>query len=173
MKLLDIITNRRSVRRYTDQEVEQKKIDYIMECVRLAPSAVNHQPWKFYVVRSEQKRAGILDLYPANWFKFNPTPVYIVACAVTGEAWVRKEDGKNHADIDVALAFEHIVLAAEEQGLGTCWMCAFDVAGMKKLLDLPEGMEPVAMTPLGYPSPKMAETPRTTRKPIEGIVEEV
>lgn len=173
MKLLDIIRNRRSVRRYTGQEVEQEKLDYIMECARLAPSAANRQPWKYYVVKSEQKRAAILDLYPANWFKFNPTPVYIVACAVPGEAWVRKEDDKNHADIDVALAFEHIVLAAEEQGLGTCWMCAFDVAGMKKLLDLPDGIEPVAMTPLGYASPKAAEAPGTERKPMAEIVEVV
>ena len=91
----------------------------------------------------------------------------IAACGVPVENWVRKQDGKNYNDVDVAIVMDHLILAAADLGLGTCWIAAFDPAAARELLELPEGVEPVAFTPLGHP----ADTPRQkTRKKSDELV---
>jgi nitroreductase len=155
--LIDLAKERYSCRDYQDKSVEQEKIDYIMECVRLAPSAVNKQPWKFYLVKDEAEKAMLRECYSRDWF--NSAPMYIVACVNHGEEWVRKEDGKPHGDIDVAIAVEHLCLAATEQGLATCWVCNFKAGRCKELFAFAEGEEPVVLIPIGYaadePKPKV------------------
>ena len=162
MQLYDLISSRRSVRKYKKDAVDNEILRRIMEAARLAPSACNLQPWRFYVVRDAALRGAILDrqVWAAS------APVIIVACAVPDEAWGRKDE-KNHSDIDLAIAFEHIVLAATAEGLGTCWICSFDVDKAAAELDLPAGVVPVAITPLGYPN----ETPESRgRKDMNDIV---
>lgn len=110
MDFLQLTQLRHSVRHYATRPVEPEKIDYILECARLAPSAVNKQPWRFILVRSEEARAKVQRCYPREWFA--EAPLYIIICAVETEAWVRPCDSKNHADIDAAIATEHICLAA-------------------------------------------------------------
>ncbi len=162
MQIYDLISSRRSVRKYKKDAVDNEILQRIMEAARLAPSACNLQPWRFYVVRDSALRGQLLDRQ--SWAV--AAPVLIVACSVPGEAWVRKDE-KNHADIDVAIAFEHIVLAATAEGLGTCWICSFDVEKAAKALNLPAGVVPVAITPLGYPD----EKPETRgRKDTDDIV---
>ena len=168
MNLLELIKSRYSVRSYTDQPVEEEKLNYIMECVRLAPSAVNFQPWKFYIVQSDEAKAKMHQCYSREWF--TTAPLYIIACADHTQSWKRRHDGKDHADVDVSIAVEHICLAATEQGLGTCWVCAFDPAICKTLFELPEHIEPVALIPLGYPADEAKEK---NRKAMEEIVEEI
>ena len=109
MNLLELVNNRYSCRDYQARSVEKEKLDYIMECVRLAPSAVNKQPWKFRIVRSQEGRAKLQSCYSRPWF--NEAPLYILASLLHEEEWVR-EDGKAHGNIDVAIAVEHLCLAA-------------------------------------------------------------
>ena len=136
---------------------------YIEECMRLAPSAVNRQPWKFRVVRSEEGREKLQACYQRPWF--SEAPLYVLASLLHEEEWVRA-DGKPHGNIDVAIAVEHLCLAATEQGLGSCWVCNFDAKRCHELFQMPDEEEPVVIIPIGYPA---AETPPKTRKPSQDV----
>ncbi len=149
MKLFDLIQNRYSCRSYLDKPVEEEKIAYIKECMRFAPSAVNRQPWQFRIVRSQEGRAKLQACYDRPWF--NEAPVYVLASLLHEQEWVRA-DGKPHGNIDVAIAVEHLCLAATEQGLGTCWVCNFDAKRCHQLFQMPETEEPVVIIPIGYPA---------------------
>lgn len=138
-----------SLRNYdATRTVEPEKIDYILSCVRLAPSAVNLQPYRFLVISNKALLAKIAQCYHRDWFA--AAPVCIVACANHAEAWHRQNDGKDHADIDTAIAIDHLTLAAAEQGVGTCWVCNFDARQCAEILGLSAEFEPVALIPLGY-----------------------
>lgn len=161
---------RHSVRAYKKEiNVEDVKLKYILDCIRLAPSAVNFQPWKFLILKSEEAKEKVYPCYDRSWLR--EAPVIIVCCADHAQSWKRRNDGKDHADIDVAIATEHLCLAAAEQGLGTCWVCNFDAAGVSKAFDLTDNLEPMALVPLGYPADDDAE--RKPRKPLEEITEEL
>lgn len=169
--LQTLLENRWSVRAYdTARAVEPEKLAYILECARLAPSAVNRQPWRFIVVRSAAKRRELQACYDRPWFA--EAPLYIVVCADTGASWKRPCDGRDHADVDAAIAAEHICLAAAEQGLGTCWVCNFDREGCEAMLGLPAAIRPVAIFPIGYAAPGSA-APEKSRKPAESLVTEI
>ena len=147
MNFLELVKERYSCRGYQDEPVEQEKLDYIMECVRFAPSAVNKQPWKFRIVRSEEDKKKLQQCYTREWF--NTAPLYIVAYILHDEEWVRA-DGKAHGNIDIAIAVEHLCLAATEQGLDTCWVCNFDVEKYRQLFPTPNSEEPAVIIPIGY-----------------------
>ena len=164
MKLLDLIKERYSCRNYQATSVEQDKLDYIMECVRFAPSAVNKQPWLFHIVSDEEDKAKLTQCYRRDWLK--TAPMYIIASILHDEEWVRF-DGKQHGDIDIAIAVEHLCLAATEQGLATCWVCNFDAKLCKELFNLPENEEPAVIIPLGYAADEMKPK---SRKAIDAIV---
>lgn len=164
MDFYQVLKARRSVRKYKSTPVESDKLERILEAVRIAPSAANRQPWHFIVITDEAVRRSLTKAYPRDWFA--AAPVVICACAEPDEAWVRM-DKKNYADVDVTIAFEHLVLAAAAEGLGTCWIAAFDPAELRKALSLPAGIEPLAITPVGYPD----EQPRPfVRKSLPEIV---
>lgn len=165
MDFLELVKSRYSCRSYQPQSVEQEKLEYVMECVRLAPSACNKQPWRFRIVSSEEGRKGLCECYEREWFR--SAPLYIVASVLHDEEWVRG-DGKQHGDIDVAIAVEHLCLAAAEQGLGTCWVCNFDVERCKRVLSLAANEEPTVLIPIGYPADKPKEK---QRKDIKLVVE--
>ena len=148
MTFRDLAEARFSLRNYDSRPVEQEKIDRLLECVRLAPSAVNFQPCVFYVVTDQVLLAQQQDCYNRDWFK--TAPMCIVACGNHQQAWHRKLDGKDHTDIDVAIAVDHLTLAAVDMGLGSIWICNFDAQKCAQVLDLPEGVEPIAMVAIGY-----------------------
>ena len=164
MNLLELAKARYSCRNYQPTGVEQDKLDYIMECVRLAPSAVNKQPWLFHIVTKEEDKAKLQQCYNRDWFK--TAPMYIMASILHDEEWVRA-DGKHHGDIDIAIAVEHLCLAATEQGLATCWVCNFDASLCKELFCLHENEEPAVIIPLGYAADEMKPK---SRKPIDEII---
>ncbi len=166
MKFLDLVKARYSVRDYMDKAIEPEKMDYIMECVRLAPSAVNFQPWKFAIVTDKKTLAAVKTAYQREWIQ--NAPCVIVACSNHDESWHRKSDGKDHTDIDIAIAVEHLCLAATEQGLGTCWVCNFDVPVIRKVLNLPDNLEPAVLIPIGYTN--KAEVAEKKRKATEEIM---
>ena len=171
MNFLELTRARYSVRNYTDRLVEPEKLDYIFECVRMAPSAVNYQPWRFAVVTDPERLAALKTAYPREWIQ--TAPCIIVACANHEESWHRKSDGKDHADIDLGIAVEHLCLAAAEQGLGTCWVCNFDTDLCRKHFNLPDTIEPAVILTIGYPeSPDLFEQTPKKRKTLEEIIKE-
>ena len=163
MSLLDLIKNRYSCRAYQPLGVEKEKMAYVMECVRFAPSAVNKQPWRFRLISRPTDKAKLQECYDREWFK--SAPMYVIASVLHDEEWVRA-DGKPHGNIDVAIAVEHLVLAAAEVGLGSCWVCNFDAPLLAKTFPLPHGYEAAALVPLGYPAAMPTEK---KRKPVEEI----
>jgi Nitroreductase len=169
MNFIEICKQRCSVRSYTNQPVSSDDLDYLLEAARLAPSAVNFQPWIFIVVREEANRLKIQESYNREWFK--SAPLYIVICGDHQQAWKRKSDGKDHCDIDISIAVEHICLAATERGLGTCWVCNFDEKALSAALTLPAHIEPIVILPVGHPNPEALclETVKV-RKPLQEII---
>ena len=91
----------------------------------------------------------------------------LLVCAVPGEGWVRAADGWSAAGVDATIAMTHLLLAAAEEGLGTCWIAAFDPAAAREVLHLPDGLVPWAFTPLGYPADAR---PPKERRPLEELV---
>ena len=157
MNFLDLVKQRYSCSSYQEKAVEQEKLDYIMECVRLAPSAVNKQPWKFRLVTDETSKANLKTCYGRDWF--GTSPMYIICSILHDEEWVRA-DGKPHGNIDIAIAVEHLCLAATEQGLATCWVCNFDAEKCKQLFTFAENEEPAVLIPIGY----AADEPREKKR---------
>lgn len=157
MNFLELVKQRYSCRNYLAKDVEQEKLDYVMECVRLAPSAVNKQPWRFRMVRAEADKAKLLTCYRRDWLA--SAPMYIICSVLHDEEWTRF-DGKAHGNIDVAIAVEHLCLAATEQGLATCWVCNFDSVQCKALFNLPDNEEPAVIIPIGYAADKVTEKRR-------------
>ena len=164
MRFLDLTKLRYSCRSYQERAVEKEKIEYVMECVRMSPSAVNRQPWRFRVVESDADRQRLCQCYNREWFATAPT--YIMASVLHDEEWIRS-DGKHHGNIDVAIAVEHLCLAAAEQGLGTCWVCNFDVELCSRLFDIPANEEVAVLIPIGYAADEPKEK---VRKNIDAIV---
>ncbi len=148
MDFLELTQKRFSARSYKSDPVEQEKINYLLECARRAPSAVNFQPWHFLVIKSEEQRKKVQACYPRDWFA--NAPVYIIVCVDKSQAWKRKTDDKSHADIDAAIAAEHICLAATSIGLGSCWVCNFDPHLFQHHFRLTGASYPVAIIPIGY-----------------------
>jgi nitroreductase len=169
MNFLELASTRYSSRSYQKKEVEEWKLLKVLEAARIAPSAVNKQPWVLYVIRQPDKLALIKEAYHREWFK--DSPVVIVACGKREEAWTRASDRKSHLDIDVAIAVDHMTLQATELGLATCWICNFDPEKCKSILHLPDYLEPIVILPLAYPAD--TSNPRrheTSRKPLEKLV---
>lgn len=169
MSFLELAKKRFSSRHYLDKPVEKEKIEMVLEAARIAPSAANKQPWIFYVAQTNESRALLLPVYHRQWY--NEAPVIIVACSNHELGWVRESDKKDHCDIDLAIAIDHMTLQAADIGLGTCWICNFDVNLCRKALNLEENIEPVALLTLAY-SADSADTNRhiNARKALRDIV---
>lgn len=164
MNFLELVKARYSARKYAGRPVEADKLDYIMECVRMAPSAVNFQPWRFRIVTDEATLKALQQCYKREWLA--TAPCIIVACTNHDESWHRRADNKDHGDIDIAIAVEHLCLAATEQGLGTCWVCNFDAAQCSEVLGLPGNLEPSVLIPVGYAEDEPTEKKRKSLNEI-------
>lgn len=167
-EFIKLAQERSSIRKYSNKEVSCEVLNQIIESARIAPSAVNFQPWKFLIIKGEKSKQIVRESYKREWFA--TAPLYIIACGNHQEAWHRSFDGKDHTDIDIAIAVEHICLSATSAGLGTCWVCNFDATKLKTDLSLPEDLEPIAIIPLGYPEGDGDVRPKK-RKTTEEIVQ--
>jgi nitroreductase len=161
---LQLCQQRFSLRAYKPEKVSAEVIDYIMECVRMAPSAVNKQPWRFRLLTSPEDLSKVQQCYNRSWFA--TAPACFLVCRHRDEEWVRSADGKPHGDIDVAIAVEHLCLAAAEKGLGTCWVCNFDITKCINLFPVPNNLEPVALIPIGLPQDVPTEKKRKSLSEI-------
>lgn len=165
MTFLELCKERYSCRSYKSEAVPSDKMDYVLECARLAPSAVNRQPWRLRVVADAEGLQKLCSTYNRDWIQ--TAPCIIIVSVDKTEAWTRRIDGKCHSDVDASIITEHITLAATEQGLGTCWVCNFNAALCHELFALPDEEEAVALIPIGYPAD---ECPVKTRKALEEIL---
>jgi len=164
VEFFKLIESRYSVRSYLPRPVEEEKLANVLRAAQLAPTAANRQPFRFIVIHTTGREEELRRIYNREWFV--SAPIVIAACAVFTEGW-QSRDGKNYSEVDTTIAMDHLILAAHDLGLGTCWVAAFDAHASKKILGLPADVEPVAFTPLGYP----ADKPRPkVRKDIGDIV---
>jgi nitroreductase len=148
MDFNELVKHRYSCRKYKPPNIDDEKIEEIIDIARLAPSAVNFQPWHFIVVNDPEIKKQLDAVYSRDWFK--TAPAAIIVCGDHNTAWKRK-DGKDHTDVDAAIATDHITLKAAEMGLASCWVCNFDVSICKEVLQIPDEIEPVVILPIGYP----------------------
>jgi len=151
MNVLEAIKTRRSVRSYSSRPIPADVLERCRQALRWAPSACNFQPWRFILVtapelRGQVARAASDQLWMAD------APVIVVGCALPEQAYKGMGGYGNSAEIDVAIALDHLTLTAVAEGLGTCWIGAFDEGEVKRLLEIPPQAKPVAVTPLGYPA---------------------
>lgn len=170
MNFLELSLKRFSARKFTDKPVSEEDLKYILESLQAAPSAVNRQPWKFIVVKSKEAKAKLCQCYAREWFE--TAPMYIIAYKVESEQWIRRYDGKPHGDIDVAIAVEHICLAASDCELGSCWVCNYDPDKLAQLFPQPEGTTAVAIIPIGHIAEDCPE-PAKQRKDLSSIIETI
>jgi len=163
-KVLAAIKNRRSIRKYKNRKVEEEKLKQILESARLAPSAKNMQDWRFVVVRDKELRQA-LAAAAGNQTFVGEAPVVIVCCTVMPEYIL--SCGQPAGVINGAIALDHMTLAAQALGLGTCWIGAFDPVKVRKICNIPESVGIVELLTLGY----AAETPgRRQRKNSNEII---
>lgn len=164
MDFFEVIEKRHSVRAYKADRVEDEKLDKVLEAGRLAPTAVNFQAFKIFVIQTREHKEELRKVYGRDWFV--QAPVVLAICSVPGKCWSRS-DGKNYADVDVSIVMDHIILAATALGLGTCWVGAFNPKAACEFLGLDSRMEPVAFTPIGYPADGEF---KKTRKSMDELV---
>lgn len=158
MEFIDVITKRYSVRGYLDKEVEKEKLDYVLKAATIAPTGVNAQPFKVYVIDTKKYKDELSKIYGAKWFV--EAPLVLAVVGIKNKAWTRPWDQKNIADIDATIVMDHMILAATDVGLGTCWIGAFKKNKAYEFLKLSENEEAVLFTPLGYGNAEPRDTPR-------------
>lgn len=164
MEFSDLIKERYSVRGYTSDPVEDEKLNKILEAARIAPTAANRQPFHIIVIHTEGRQEELRRMYDRDWFV--QAPLIIVVCGEQSKAWVR-HDKANYGVVDAAIVMDHLILEATNQGLGTCWIGAFDAEIARQILGLPDHIDPIVMTPVGYPN---AEPRGTDRKSLDELV---
>ncbi|HSR17372.1 MAG TPA: nitroreductase family protein, partial [Ignavibacteriaceae bacterium] len=140
----------------------------IAEAGRLTPSAVNYQPWKFIIVSSKEVLQKLHRCYGREWFQEAPHVLIIVGDI--SKAWVRGSDGYCSIETDLAIAMTHILLAAENEGVASCWISNFNLKLLEEILNLSENDRVYSMTPLGYPKPDFHKKGIKERKKLKDIV---
>jgi nitroreductase len=173
MEFMDVVASRKSVHSYADREVEEEKLAKVLEAARLAPSWANRQCCRYVVIKDKAKIEELSD-GRKTWLK--QAPVVLAACADPKDSGAR--NGMDYYLVDVGISMQQLVLAATDLGLGTCWIGMFDEAKVKKLLEVPENVRVVALTPLGYPAekegfeikPAQKFVGSDRRKPVEEVV---
>lgn len=158
MDIFEAIKERRSIRRYRTDAVPQELLQQVLEAARVAPSAANRQAWKFVVVTDAATRQELVPACRSQQF-VGQAPVVIAACAT--------EAGRKWNQVDLAIAIDHMTLAAHGLGLGTCWIGAFEEEAVRGILGIPEGVSAVVLLTLGY-----ADGPGRppSRKPLGEVV---
>jgi nitroreductase len=166
MSVLDVIRQRRSVRVYRPDPIPEEALQRLLEAARLAPSGKNLQPWKFVLVQDDPIKKKLARACNQQAF-IADAPLIIVACGFPDECYRAMGRYMRSWPVDVTIALEHLILQAQEEGLGTCWIGSFEEEEVKSLLNVPEHVKVLALTPLGYPG----EDPQSRgRKPLEKIV---
>jgi nitroreductase len=166
MSVLEVIQKRRSLRKYKGDSIPEDVLQRVLEAVRLAPSGKNYQPWKFIIVQDKELKEKLAQA-SAEQFFMAEAPIIIVGCGFPDDSYSRMGRYMKSWPVDVTIALEHLILQAAEEGLGTCWIGSFEETEVKSILNIPENVRVLALTPLGYPD----ETPPYRgRKRLDEIV---
>jgi nitroreductase len=166
VEFYEALRQRTSVRSYSSEAVPEDVLERVLEAVRIAPSANNQQPWRLILVQEAETRAKLARLcFGQSWIA--DAAIVVVACGVPTRGGIGGYASSRL--VDVAIAVDHLTLAAAAEGLGTCWIGAFDNDGLKELLGIPAEADVVAVTPLGYPQSAVA-SPAKHRHPMDRIV---
>lgn len=170
MEFARLIRTRESIRNYDPgHPVPREILGRILDSGRQAPSACNYQPWKFLVVSSATMLEKVKACYPRSWFK--DAPHVLVVVGLSDKSWKRSYDGYDSIETDVAIAMTHIILAAEDEGVATCWIAAYDPAMLREALNLDSNELIFGITPLGYPKEGFRKSTEKKRKPLNEITE--
>lgn len=168
MEFTELIARRESVRSYDPgRPVPKPVLMKILEAGRIAPTAANRQPFRFLVVSSSQILTELKHCYERPWFRDAPHVLVVVGRAAA--AWTRQNDGYNSLETDVTIAMDHMVLAAENEGVGACWVASFNLTILKRALNLGVNDDVFAITPLGYPRPGWTRKTEKPRKSMEEL----
>ena len=166
MKVLDVIQKRRSIRKYKEDPIPEKDLMRVLEAARLAPSGKNFQPWKFIIVKDKALKEKLAQASAGQFFMAE-APIIIVGCGFPDNCYAHMGRYMKSWSVDVTIALEHLILQAQEEGLGTCWIGSFEEEEVKAILNIPENVKVLALTPLGYPD----EIPRFRgRKSLDEII---
>jgi len=147
MDFLELARKRCSVRAYKSTPVEDEKLRYIVEAARMAPTGSNRQQFQLIVIHTRGREAELRPIYNKDWFV--QAPVVICACATPIPDRSRPE-GRRYVEADVAIVMDHLILAATDLGLGTCWIGAFNPGAVREILGLPAEVKPVVLATVGY-----------------------
>lgn len=159
----EVIEERFSCRSFTADKIKTEEIRKILEAANLAPTAVNYQPQRIYVVENPKLLERLTE---ASRFIFEAKTVFVI-CYDTTRSWHRHSDGKDHGDIDATIVATHMMLAATAMGLGSCYVCSFKKNVLKDILGIPQEYEISCLLPVGYPKDIL---PHNTRCEIEDFV---
>lgn len=165
MDVYTAISTRKSIRAFQDRDVPERILTRLLEAARLAPSAGNRQEWRFVIVRNPEMRKQLAQAARRQKF-VGEAPVVIACCAETDGHVM--SCGQPCYPIDVAIAIDHITLCATAEGLGTCWIGAFDEEKVKEILNIPPQIHVVELLPVGYPQDPTAL--KKYRFPLEKII---
>ena len=170
MDILKAIKKRRSVRGYLNKKIPKQVLDRVLEAARLAPTAANKQPFKLILVTDKSTKAKLVEASRKQTF-IAEAPIVVVGCAFPGESYQNIGGTHTSEEIDISIVFDHLMLQAAEEGLGTCWIGAFDESKVKEILNIPSNVRVVGLTPLGYPSGgEFKSGKHLERKPLSKIV---
>jgi nitroreductase len=170
MDFYELIRNRESIRDYDpNRPLDPTVLTRILEAGRLAPSAANRQPWRFLVISSPEMLEKVRPCYSGSWFQ--EAPHILVVVGDKSQSWVRDRDGYNSIETDVTIAMDHMILAAEFEGVATCWIAAFNPDILREALSLTDNELVFSITPLGYPKEGFRKKPSKQRKAFSEIVE--
>jgi nitroreductase len=166
MKVLEVIQKRRSVRKYKKDPIPEEAFLRVLEATRLAPSGSNFQPWKFIIVKDKALKEKLAQASAGQFFMAE-APIIIIGCGFPDNCYAHMGRYMKSWSVDVTIALEHLILQAQEEGLGTCWIGSFEEEEVKAILNIPENVKVLALTPLGYPD----EIPRFRgRKSLDEII---
>ena len=169
MDFYDLIRKRESVRDYDpNRKIEESVLNRILNAGRLAPSASNKQPWTFLLVSSKEKLDKVRVCYHKQWF--HNAPHILIIIGDKSKSWVRWYDGYNSIETDLTIAMDHIILAAEYENVGTCWIEAYDHQILSDAISLKENEVIFSITPLGYQNKGYQKHGKKERKPLEEVV---
>ncbi len=168
MEFLELAKKRYSCRKFSDKPVEKTLIDQIIESAIVAPTAVNKQPFKIWVMESEEAKETIRQI---TRYTFG-AETFLVVGYKEDEAWVRKYDSRNFADIDASIVATHMMMEIEDLGLATTWVGYFDAPKLKELCPQMAGYGLIAIFPIGYAAEDAEPSPRhSERRGKEELVE--
>ncbi|MCL1854563.1 MAG: nitroreductase family protein [Clostridia bacterium] len=152
MTFIELAKKRYSVRSYKDTPIDPEKLGRVLEAGRIAPTACNNQPQRIQVITDPSDLEKVDQCTPCRFH----APTVLLICYDKSICWTRHFDGVNSGAVDASIVATHLMLAAQDAGLGTCWVMYFDPVKTAALFDLPQNIVPVAFLPIGYPAENAA-----------------